>query len=154
MGTILIFISIVVCIICTILYIKYRNIEPVKNSLEKLQPKIKLNEERIDSIEKMKKIDDNEEILDNAKDQIFHNPVEKYAIYAKFPFILFFQLLIIIFAMYRLINNTKENEEGRFFKHLVYELFLPLDDDNDQKLKVSSHQDLLYSPIFCLISLI
>ena len=36
-------------------------------------------------------IDDNEEILDNAKDQIFHNPVEKYAIYAKFPFILFFQ---------------------------------------------------------------
>ena len=90
-------------------------------------------------------IDDNEEILDNAKDQIFHNPVEKYAIYAKFPFILFFQLLIIIFAMYRLINNTKENEEGRFFKHLVYELFLPLDDDNDQKDKTGfSYQQHLY----------
>ena len=90
-------------------------------------------------------IDDNDEILGNAKDQIFHNPVKKYAIYAKFPFTLFFQLLTIIFAMYRLINNTQENEEGRFFKHFVYELFLPLDDDNDEKDKTGfSYQQHLY----------
>ena len=73
MGTILIFFSIVVCIIWKILYIKYHNIETVKNSLEKLQPKTKLNEERIDSIEKMKKIDDNEEINNNIKNKNVKN---------------------------------------------------------------------------------
>ena len=89
--------------------------------------------------------DEIEEMMDDAKDQIFHNPVEKYAIYNKFPFILFFQLFIIIFSMYRLINNTKENEEGRYFKHFLYEMFLPLDDDNDDKDKTGfSYQQHLY----------
>ena len=47
--------------------------------------------------------------------------------------------------MYRLINNTQENEEGRFFKHFVYEFFLPLDDENDQKEKTGfSYQQHLY----------
>ena len=88
---------------------------------------------------------ENEETINNAKDQIFQNPVEKYAIYAKFPYILFLQLSIIIFTMYRLINNTKENEEGRYFKHFVYEMFLPLDDDNDEKDKTGfSYQQHLY----------
>jgi len=89
--------------------------------------------------------DEIEEMMDDAKDQIFHNPVEKYAIYNKFPFILFFQLFIIIFSMYRLVNNTKENEEGRYFKHFLYEMFLPLDDDNDNKDKTGfSYQQHLY----------
>ena len=89
--------------------------------------------------------DEIEEMMDDAKDQIFHNPVEKYAIYNKFPFILFFQLFIIIFSMYRLVNNTKENEEGRYFKHFLYEMFLPLDDDNDDKDKTGfSYQQHLY----------
>ena len=73
MGTILIFISIVVCIICTILYIKYHNIEPVKIALEKFQPKTKFNEERIDSIEKMKKTDDIEEINNNNENKNVNN---------------------------------------------------------------------------------
>ena len=89
--------------------------------------------------------DEIEEMMDDAKDQIFHNPVEKYAIYNKFPFILFFLLFIIIFSMYRLVNNTKENEEGRYFKHFLYEMFLPLDDDNDDKDKTGfSYQQHLY----------
>ena len=89
--------------------------------------------------------DEIEEMMDDAKAQIFHNPVEKYAIYNKFPFILFFQLFIIIFSMYRLVNNTKENEEGRYFKHFLYEMFLPLDDDNDDKDKTGfSYQQHLY----------
>ena len=89
--------------------------------------------------------DEIEEMMDDAKDQILHNPVEKYAIYNKFPFILFFQLFIIIFSMYRLVNNTKENEEGRYFKHFLYEMFLPLDDDNDDKDKTGfSYQQHLY----------
>ena len=90
-------------------------------------------------------VDDNDDILGNAQDQIFHNPVEKYAIYGKFPFTLFFQLLIVIFGMYRLINNTEENEEGRFFKHFVYEFFLPLPEGNDQGDKTAfSYQQHLY----------
>ena len=89
--------------------------------------------------------DEIEEMMDDAKDQILHNPVEKYAIYNKFPFILFFQLFIIIFSMYRLVNNTKENEEGRYLKHFLYEMFLPLDDDNDDKDKTGfSYQQHLY----------
>ena len=62
-----------------------------------------------------------EEIIDDAKDQIFHNPIENYAINNKFPYLLFLQLFIIIFTMYRLINNSKENELGRYFKHFVYD---------------------------------
>ena len=89
--------------------------------------------------------DEIEEMMDDAKDQIFHNPVEKYAIYNKFPFILFFQLFIIIFSMYRLVNNTKENGVDRYFKHFLYEMFLPLDDDNDDKDKTGfSYQQHLY----------
>ena len=88
---------------------------------------------------------ESEEIINDAKVQIFQNPIEKYAAYNKFPFTLFFQLLIILLTMYRLINNTKENEEGRYFKHLLYELFLPLDDDNDDKDKTGfSYQQHLY----------
>ena len=86
-----------------------------------------------------------EEIINDAKTQIFQNPLEKYAVYNKFPFTLFCQLLIIIFTMFRLINNTKENEEGRYFKHFLYEMFLPLDDDNDEKDKTGfSYQQHLY----------
>ena len=86
-----------------------------------------------------------EETLDNEKDQIFHNPVENYAINNKFPYILFLQLFIIIFTMYRLINNTKENEEGRYFKHFLYEMFLPLDEDNDDNDKTKfEYQTHLY----------
>ena len=86
-----------------------------------------------------------EEIIDDAKDQIFHNPIENYAINNKFPYLLFLQLFIIIFTMYRLINNSKENELGRYFKHFVYEMFLPLDDDNDAKDKTGfTYQQHLY----------
>ena len=86
-----------------------------------------------------------EEIIDDAKDQIFHNPIENYAINDKFPYLLFLQLFIIIFTMYRLINNSKENELGRYFKHFVYEMFLPLDDDNDAKDKTGfTYQQHLY----------
>ena len=76
-----------------------------------------------------------EEMLDNAKDQIYHNPIENYAINNNFPYLLLLQLFIIIFTMYRLINNTEENESERFFKHFLYEMFLPLDDDNENKDK-------------------
>ena len=83
-------------------------------------------------------IDENEEeLLNNAKDQIFHNPVENYVINNRFPYFLFFQIFIIILTMNRLINNTKENEEGRHFKHFLYEMFLPLDDGNDEKDKTN-----------------
>ena len=86
-----------------------------------------------------------EEMLDDAKDQIYHNPIENYALNNKFPYLLFFQLFIIIFTMYRLINNTKENEIGRYFKHFLYEMFLPLDDDNGDKDKTNFfYQQHLY----------
>ena len=88
---------------------------------------------------------ESEEIINDAKTQIFHNPLEKYAVYKKFPFTLFSQLFIILLTMFRLINNTTENEEGRFFKHFLYEMFLPLDDDNDDKDKTNfSYQQHLY----------
>ena len=35
-----------------------------------------------------------EEMLDDAKDQIYHNPIENYALNNKFPYLLFFQLFI------------------------------------------------------------
>ena len=91
----------------------------------------------------------NEEILKPnekfAKDQMFLNPIEKYAIYNKFPFVLILHLFLVIFLMYQLINTSKENEEGRHFKHFVYEVFLPLDDDNDGKDKTGfSYQQHLF----------
>ena len=96
------------------------------------------NEEEINS-------EKEEEILDDAKDQIFHNPIENYAINNKFPFILFLEIFIVIFTMYRLIQNSKENEIGRFFKHFVYEMFLPLNDDIEEKDKTGfSYQQHLY----------
>ena len=72
-GTIFIFISIIISIICTFLYIKYHNIEPVKKSLEKFQPQNNNNEERIDSISRMKKIDDNGEKNNNIEKNKFKN---------------------------------------------------------------------------------
>ena len=96
------------------------------------------NEEEINS-------EKEEEILDDAKDQIFHNPIENYAINNKFPFILFLEIFIVIFTMYRLTKNSKENEIGRFFKHFVYEMFLPLNDDIEEKDKTGfSYQQHLY----------
>ena len=96
------------------------------------------NEEEINS-------EKEEEILDDAKDQIFHNPIENYAINNKFPFILFLEIFIVIFTMYRLIKNSKENEIGRYFKHFVYEIFLPLNDDIEEKDKTGfSYQQHLY----------
>ena len=96
------------------------------------------NEEEINS-------EKEEEILDDAKDQIFHNPIENYAINNKFPFILFLEIFIVIFTMYRLIKNSKENEIGRYFKHFVYEMFLPLNDDIEEKDKTGfSYQQHLY----------
>ena len=96
-------------------------------------------------IENESNINDENELLDDAKDQIYHNPLEKYALNNKFPYLLFFQLFIIIFTMYRLIINSKENESERFFKHFLYEMFLPLDDDNGQKDKTGfSYQQHLY----------
>ena len=91
----------------------------------------------------------NEEILKPnekfTKDQMFLNPIEKYAIYNKFPFVLMLHLFLVIFLMYQLINTSKENEEGRHFKHFLYEMFLPLDDDNDGKDKTGfSYQQHLY----------
>ena len=89
--------------------------------------------------------DEDEEIINETRDQIFSNPIEKYALSNKFPYLLVLQLFIIILAMYRLINNTKENEQGRYFKHFLYEMFLPLDDDNDEKDKTGfSYQQHLY----------
>ena len=100
--------------------------------------KLKNNEEEINS-------EKEEEILDDAKDQIFHNPIENYAINNKFPFILFLEIFIVIFTMYRLIKNSKENEIGRYFKHFVYEMFLPLNDDIEEKDKTGfSYQQHLY----------
>ena len=96
------------------------------------------NEEEINS-------EKEEEILDDAKDQIFHNPIENYAINNKFPFILFLEIFIVIFTMYRLTKNSKENEIGRYFKHFVYEMFLPLNDDIEEKDKTGfSYQQHLY----------
>ena len=91
----------------------------------------------------------NDEIIEPsrkfAKDQMFLNPLEKYAIYNKFPFILTLHLFLVIFLMYQLINNCTENEEGRHFKHFLYEMFLPLEDDNDGKDKTGfSYQQHLY----------
>jgi hypothetical protein len=76
---------------------------------------------------------------------MFLNPLEKYAIYNKFPFVLTVHLFLVIFTMYQLINNCSENEEGRHFKHFLYEMFLPLDDDNPDKDKTQfSYQQHLY----------
>ena len=91
----------------------------------------------------------NEEIYEPnkkfAKDQMFLNPLERYAIYNKFPFVLTVHLFLVIFTMYQLINNCSENEEGRHFKHFLYEMFLPLDDDNPDKDKTQfSYQQHLY----------
>ena len=93
--------------------------------------------------------EENEEIIEQdnkfAKDQMFLNPLEKYAIYNKFPFVLTLHLFLVIFLMYQLINNCPENEEGRHFKHFLYEMFLPLDDDNDGKDKTGfTYQQHLY----------
>lgn len=91
----------------------------------------------------------NEEIIEQGqkftKDQMFLNPLEKYAIYNKFPLSLIIHLFLVIFLMYQLINNCPENEEGRHFKHFLYEIFLPLDDDNDGKDKTEfSYQQHMY----------
>ena len=92
---------------------------------------------------------ENEEIFEPnkkfAKDQMFLNPLEKYAIYNKFPFVLILHLFLVIFTMYQLVSNSTENEEGRYFKHFLYEMFLPLDDDNENKDKTGfSYQQKLY----------
>ena len=91
----------------------------------------------------------NEEIYEPnkkfAKDQMFLNPLEKYAIYNKFPFVLTLHLFLVIFTMYQLINNCSENEEGRHFKHFLYEMFLPLEEDNPDGDKTQfSYQQHLY----------
>ena len=70
-----------------------------------------------------------------TKDQMFLNPLEKYAIYNQFPFALILHLFLVIFTMYQIISNCTENEEGRHFKHFLYEMFLPLDEDNPDKDK-------------------
>ena len=63
LGTIFLFIIIIISIICVILYIKYHNIEPVKNVLKQFQPQQNnYNEERIESNSQMKIIKDNDEI--------------------------------------------------------------------------------------------
>ena len=80
-----------------------------------------------------------------AKDQLFLNPLEKYAIYNKFPFGLTIHLILVIFLIYRVIGNIPENEEQRHFKHLLYETFLPLSDDNGDKDKTGlTYQEHLY----------
>ena len=80
-----------------------------------------------------------------AKDQMFLNPLEKYAIYNKFPFVLVLHIFLVIFLMYQLISNMTENEEGRYFKHFLYEIFLPLDDSNAGKDKTGfTYQQHLY----------
>ena len=91
----------------------------------------------------------NEEVVEPnskfAKDQMFLNPLEKYAIYNKFPFVLTLHIFLVIFLIYQLISNCAENEEGRHFKHFLYEMFLPLDDDNDGKDKTRfTYQQHLY----------
>ena len=63
LGTIFLFIIIIISIICVILYIKYHNIEPVKNALKQFQPQQNnYKEERIESNSQMKEIKDNDEI--------------------------------------------------------------------------------------------
>lgn len=91
----------------------------------------------------------NEEIVEPsgkfAKDQMFLNPLEKYAIYNKFPSVLTLHIFLVIFLMYQLISNCSENEEGRYFKHFLYEMFLPLDDSNSGKEKAGfAYQQNLY----------
>ena len=77
--------------------------------------------------------------------QMFLNPVEKYAIFNKFPFVLLVHLFLVFFTLFQLIINTHDGEIGRYFKHFVYEFFLPLDDDNDEKDKTDySYQQHLY----------
>ena len=87
----------------------------------------------------------NEQDQKYTNDQMFLNPLEKYAIYNKFPFVLTLHIFLVIFLMYQLIHNCPENEEGRHFKHFLYEMFLPLDDDNDGKDKTGfTYQQHLY----------
>ena len=97
----------------------------------------------------LNEVSGNEEIIEqdqkDTNDQMFLNPLEKYAIYNKFPFVLTLHIFLVIFLMYQLINNCPENEEGRHFKHFLYEMFLPLDDDNDGKDKTGfTYQQHLY----------
>ena len=97
----------------------------------------------------LNEVNENEEIIEQdqkfTNDQMFLNPLEKYAIYNKFPFVLTLHIFLVIFLMYQIINNCPENEEGRHFKHFLYEMFLPLDDDNDAKDKTGfTYQQHLY----------
>ena len=80
-----------------------------------------------------------------TKDQMFLSPIEKYAIYNRFPFALLLHLFLVIFTMYQIIKNCSENEEGRYFKHFLYEMFLPLSDDNPDKDKTGfAYQQRLF----------
>jgi hypothetical protein len=71
LGTIFLFIIIIISVICLIVYIKYHNIEPVKNALKKFQPQQNnYKEERNELNSEMKEIEDNDEInneIENKK---------------------------------------------------------------------------------------
>ena len=82
---------------------------------------------------------ENEEIIYNAKLQIFQNPVKKYAIYNKFPHNLFYDLFIILFTMNRLLNVAHYNDQERFFKHYINEVFLPIDGNDKTGLSYQQH---------------
>ena len=77
--------------------------------------------------------------------QMFLNTLEKYAIFNKFPFVLLVHLFLVFFTTFQLIIDTYDNETGRYLKHFVYEFFLPLEEDNDEKDKTAySYQQHLY----------
>ena len=77
--------------------------------------------------------------------QMFLNPLEKYAIFNKFPFVLLVHLFLVCFTLFQLITLSNDNEIGRNFKHFLYEFFLPLNDDNDEKEKTDyTYQQHLY----------
>ena len=72
-GTIIIFVCIVISVICSIFYVKYHNMQPVKDSLEKLQPK-KINDEKVDTLSKMKNNESIDEIdLENNDNNLTLN---------------------------------------------------------------------------------
>ena len=82
---------------------------------------------------------ENAEIINNAKLQIFQNPIKKYAIYNKFPHNLFYDLFVILFTMNRLMNETHYNEQERYFKHYIYETFLPISGNDKTALSYQQH---------------
>ena len=74
LGTIFLFIVIIISVICSILYIKYHNIEPVKNALTKFEPQQNnYKEERIESNSQMKEINDNDGINNETENDKKNN---------------------------------------------------------------------------------